>query len=139
MVFAGDEQLPGQALDFRALADGVSPQAVVLAQLNFCVDFENRSWLRRHVGPYESATKPRVGFNKVPRKHLRKEPTEEVIEMPTLAHEAQAHALLARGVVQIGGVCDLADLGLGDICKWEESLVEAGLGDGRKIIRLVFR
>jgi len=41
--------------------------------------------------------------------------------------------------VQIGGACDLTDLGLGDVREWEESLVEAGLCDGRKVICLVFR
>ena len=65
--------------------------------------------------------------------------TKEVIETPTLAHEAQAHALLTRGIVQIGGACDLTDLGLGDVREWEESLVEARLCDGRKVICLVFR
>jgi len=31
VVFAGDEQLRGQTWEFRALTDGIGPQAVVLA------------------------------------------------------------------------------------------------------------
>ncbi len=122
MVLTGHKQLHGKAWESRALADSVGPQAVVLAQSDIRVDLEYRSWPRSHVFP----SKMQVGFNKhMSRRHLGH--TEKVIKTPTLAYKAQAHALLARGIVQTRGACYLTDLGLRNVCKWEKGLVEAGL------------
>jgi hypothetical protein len=53
--------------------------------------------------------------------------TEKVIKTSTLAYKTQAHALIARGIVQTRGARYLTDLDLWNVCKWEECLVEAGL------------
>lgn len=44
------------------------------------------------------------------RRHLGH--TEKVIKTSTLAYKTQAHALIARSIVQIRGACYLTDLDL---------------------------
>jgi hypothetical protein len=51
VVLSDDEQPLALSSDFCALADCVSPQAVMRAQLHVRVDLEDGSWPRHHVVP----------------------------------------------------------------------------------------